>query len=1175
MHTDRMKTGISILSALCLGKGSVAAQESFPAYLPADSTPATVIWATAGHNSIVSRRNMSKTGEAFIKGIDYYDSFGRMEENTTTAYEQSENDIVTYHELDNFGRVLNKWLPVPVSQAAGAFVNKASCSSAATSIYNDTAPFSNWSYEASPLSRITGETRPGAAWRLAGKTVSTSYLTNNNGVDSLRCMKYSMGYVPFSNVVVNLNGYYEPGSLSVKVETDEDGHVTLTFTDRCGRMLLVRKPIGDGGVRTYLDTYYVYDQRDRLCAVLPPAIPKQAGFVLTQLMSKYAYQYQYDRKGRIAAKKLPGVGWTYMAYDDADRVVLSQDREMYAKGESVFYAYDIMGRECVRGLHHGNVSTGLANTGVSGIVLCRYTGTGNMMGYNLNGMSLSNPELLQAMFYDSHSFIGNNSTLGYSPNPQYDARGGSSRGYQTGMVTARLSSLGVGAYDTIAFYHDIRGRVIQSRETNVMGGYDINMLSLGLNGEVLAKRHDHTAIGWTSITETTSCAYDGWGRLLTTTHSINGSTPVTLASYTYDAVGRVSSKTVGGMETTSYSYNIQSWPTKISGQRFTERLCYNAAVEGLAPGLAHQYRWNGTVAAYAWLSGGETLQRGYSLLYDGLDRLTTANYGEGPSLESYHTKYDEKAEYDCMGNPTWIYRRSPDIINDIRPSSPSDRLRLEYDGNQLVHVTDSVTSGHDYAGAFHFEDGADETVEYEYDGNGNMTKDLNRNITEIRYNLLNLPSMIAFGDNTYIYYTYSATGEKLTTRYAVRFLPMLAPGGGDPSSTEAESSGGMGDDISGSGTRVLPSVNPSGDMTKNYCGNVVYDSGERMLLTDEGYVTFAADGTPQYHYYLKDHLGNVRVVMGQAGAVEQVNHYYAFGSLMRESTSPGVQPYKYGGKELDRYSGLDAYDFGARAYFSDRMQWGTMDPLCEKYYDISPYVYCLDNPVKYFDPDGLSTWVKDEGNGMYKVVGGNLYDNDLNIYVYVVDKNDNPIIRGKSIGKTPLISSFFNSDANKGQGGWVKGSIIDINDMSGINFIQDVKVSNVSLLTYIANAFNDHKYDFKATNGTDEKIYKKIKDYYRGMPLKKGKGEILYASARDIGNMMAGYKAGVSGLKWEDVSFAFDLYQSFKSHTLKTEGFSTRNAEKYGFMIGHHNMPFHGKKEFINIFVLISSLFGY
>ena len=148
----------------------------------------------------------------------------------------------------------------------------------------------------------------------------------------------------------------------------------------------------------------------------------------------------------------------------------------------------------------------------------------------------------------------------------------------------------------------------------------------------------------------------------------------------------------------------------------------------------------------------------------------------------------------------------------------------------------------------------------------------------------------------------------------------------------------------------------SKDMTKNYCGNVVYDSGERMLLTDEGYVTFAANGTPQYHYYLKDHLGNVRVVMGQAGAVEQVNHYYAFGSLMRESTNPGVQPYKYGGKELDRYSGLDAYDFGARAYFSDRMQWSTMDPMCEKYYDVSPYAYCGNNPVMYIDPMGMDYW---------------------------------------------------------------------------------------------------------------------------------------------------------------------------------------------------------------------------
>ena len=73
---------------------------------------------------------------------------------------------------------------------------------------------------------------------------------------------------------------------------------------------------------------------------------------------------------------------------------------------------------------------------------------------------------------------------------------------------------------------------------------------------------------------------------------------------------------------------------------------------------------------------------------------------------------------------------------------------------------------------------------------------------------------------------------------------------------------------------------------------------------------------------------------------------------MRESTSPGLQPYKYGGKELDRYAGLDAYDFGARSYFADRMQWSTMDPMCEKYYDVSPYGYCHNNPIRFIDPDG-------------------------------------------------------------------------------------------------------------------------------------------------------------------------------------------------------------------------------
>ena len=269
----------------------------------------------------------------------------------------------------------------------------------------------------------------------------------------------------------------------------------------------------------------------------------------------------------------------------------------------------------------------------------------------------------------------------------------------------------------------------------------------------------------------------------------------------------------------------------------------------------------------------------------------------------------------------------------------------------MVHVTDSVTSGHNYAGAFHFADGADETVEYEYDENGNMTKDLNRNISSISYNLLNLPSMISFGDNSFIKYTYSATGEKLGVEYGVRLQPVLSPTGQDATMSEnGDADGTMRDRSGGFDPGTLVPIAMDGI---TYCGNVVYDGNDARLLTDEGYVTFTATGTPQYHYYLRDHLGNIRVVMGQTGELEQVNHYYAYGGLMRESTNPGVQPYKYGGKELDRTSGLDAYDFGARMYFADRMQWGTVDPLCEKYYSVSPYAYCENNPIRKKDPFGM------------------------------------------------------------------------------------------------------------------------------------------------------------------------------------------------------------------------------
>jgi RHS repeat-associated protein len=87
--------------------------------------------------------------------------------------------------------------------------------------------------------------------------------------------------------------------------------------------------------------------------------------------------------------------------------------------------------------------------------------------------------------------------------------------------------------------------------------------------------------------------------------------------------------------------------------------------------------------------------------------------------------------------------------------------------------------------------------------------------------------------------------------------------------------------------------------------------------------------------------------------IEQVNHYYPFGGLMGESTNDEVQRYKYNGKELDRMHGLNLYDYHARQYDAALGQFTTMDPLSEKYYHISPYAYCLNNPIRLTDPTGM------------------------------------------------------------------------------------------------------------------------------------------------------------------------------------------------------------------------------
>ena len=127
-----------------------------------------------------------------------------------------------------------------------------------------------------------------------------------------------------------------------------------------------------------------------------------------------------------------------------------------------------------------------------------------------------------------------------------------------------------------------------------------------------------------------------------------------------------------------------------------------------------------------------------------------------------------------------------------------------------------------------------------------------------------------------------------------------------------------------------------------------------------------ANGTPvsnpttfgfALHYYNKDHLGSNREVVSYSGTVQQVTNYYPFGAPYADPNAvvgSTLQPFKYNGKELDRMHGLDNYDYGARQYNPIVARWDRMDPLCEKYYNISPYAYCGNNPVNAIDINGDS-----------------------------------------------------------------------------------------------------------------------------------------------------------------------------------------------------------------------------
>jgi RHS repeat-associated protein len=106
-------------------------------------------------------------------------------------------------------------------------------------------------------------------------------------------------------------------------------------------------------------------------------------------------------------------------------------------------------------------------------------------------------------------------------------------------------------------------------------------------------------------------------------------------------------------------------------------------------------------------------------------------------------------------------------------------------------------------------------------------------------------------------------------------------------------------------------------------------------------------------YYHSDHLGSA-AYLTSGGDVTQTLNYLPYGEDwidVQNNMDPRLGQYRFNGKEKDYESGLHYY--GARYYWSELLTgWLSVDPMMDKYPGISPYNYCMWNPVKLVDPDG-------------------------------------------------------------------------------------------------------------------------------------------------------------------------------------------------------------------------------
>lgn len=847
---------------------------------------------------------ISKPNQDVRQTTQYIDGLGRPIQTVvrkgSLVTGDTARDLVIPVVYDDFGRETYKYLPFAANNTGG----NASMSDGlfklnpfqqdstfSKSLYSDETYFYAKSFfENSPASRVLESYAPGNNWVGTSGQSSESARRGvkvkswfNKTADSVRLWRVT-------NITNSLGSYstssiYAAGQLTKQVSHDEHNNQVIEFKDKEGKILLKKVQLtastdnGAGQNHTgWLCTYYIYDEANQLrCVIQPKGVELLAvsSWSLTStILAELCFRYEYDIRGQMIMKKVPGAGIVYMVYDAKDRLVMSQDSLTRAAHQWLFTTYDDLNRPSSTGLitdntnynnapyHWGQaeVNASYPNIGSYTNEILTKTFYDDYDWRSGEGNPLSNTRNTS---YDSYLLSASNSTWPY---PQAMTQTVHLRGMATGT---RTKVLGTSTYLYTVSFYDENAKPVQVQATNISSATDILTTQYGWAGQVLFSVNKHEKGGTNSQTSIvlTKVTYDDLGRLTKTEKKISntkvssGSMPsswTTISQHEYNSIGQLKKKKLGPepLETLDFDYNIRGWilganrnyakNTSSVSNWFGFDLGYDKTTiqptGGSSIGSYNSQMYNGNINGMVWKSIGDNEIRKYDFTYDAANRFLSADFNQYTSSSfNKNAGIDfsvSNMAYDANGNILSIKQRGVKLTGSVT----IDSLTYNYisNTNKLLNVIDGVNDAQTKLGDFrtstlHPNSGSknSSTVDYTYDGNGNLLKDLNKDLISytgvdgIEYNHLNLPKKITVrkdGSNNKgtIEYTYDAAGNKLKK-------------------------------VTTEGSVVTT--------TLYLIGNYVNDTLQ-FIGTEEGRARFKrANNTLHYDYFLKDHLGNVRMVL--------------------------------------------------------------------------------------------------------------------------------------------------------------------------------------------------------------------------------------------------------------------------------------------------------------------------